>query len=95
MLSTSSEGVILKVKVLPRSSTNQIYKIEKECLKIKVTSPADKDLANKALIELLADIFHIPKSWIKILRGSRSREKTLCLLQQNEEKIRQILSSFR
>ncbi|WP_456325088.1 DUF167 domain-containing protein, partial [Desulfonauticus submarinus] len=65
---------ILQIKVIPKASKQQIIK-EKERIKIKLTSPAQKGKANKQLIELLSKRLKVPKSKIKIVSGENSRDK--------------------
>ncbi|SPD72803.1 conserved hypothetical protein [uncultured Desulfobacterium sp.] len=68
---------IVKVKVLPRSSRNQILGLEAGILKVKLTAPPIEGKANKALIQLLSKTIGIPKSNIEIISGERSSEKIL------------------
>jgi len=42
-----------------------------------VHAPAEGGKANRALIELLADYFRVPKSAITIVRGQFARKKLL------------------
>jgi len=46
-------------------------------LAVKVTAPADKGVANKALIRLLARHLDLPKSALKISAGETARLKTI------------------
>lgn len=46
-------------------------------LKARVSAPPDKGKANEALIALLADHLHIPKSTIAIAGGETARLKTI------------------
>ena len=45
--------------------------------RVSVHAPAEKGRANQALIDVLAEYFSVPKSRIKILRGSTSRRKLI------------------
>lgn len=76
----------IKIKLLPRSSKNQIIGKEGDTLKVKVTSPPVDGKANEALIELLAKRLGVSKSNIKIISGRRSKLKTvqICGLSQKE-----------
>ena len=67
----------IKVKLLPRSSRNQIIGKEGDVLKVKVTSPPVDGLANQALIALLAKRLKLPKRCIEIISGKSSRLKSL------------------
>ena len=71
------DRTIIKVKLIPRSSKNQIIGKDGDVLKVKVTSPPVEGLANKALIELLAKRLGIPKGRINIISGKSSRLKSL------------------
>lgn len=70
-----SGGVRFNVKVLPRSSRNEIAGEEGEALKIKLNAPPVDGEANKALIAFLADTFKVPKSGVAIIKGETSRHK--------------------
>ena len=78
MIKQTSDGLIIKVKIVPNSSKNDIV-LEEEFIKIKVTAQPIENKANKALIEFLSKTFKIPKTSIEILKGETSKEKTLLL----------------
>ena len=65
----------IKVKVLPRSSRNQIIGKEGDLFKVKLTSPPVEGKANKALIEFLAEKLGIGKGRIEIISGKSSSLK--------------------
>ena len=65
----------IRVKLLPKSSRNQIVGREGDHFKVKVTAPPIEGRANKALIDLLAKKLHVPKSHIEIISGKHSRLK--------------------
>ena len=44
---------------------------------IKIKAPAREGKANKAIIKLLADFFHIPQSSISIKSGLSSKNKVI------------------
>jgi uncharacterized protein (TIGR00251 family) len=68
---------ILKVYVQPKSSKNEIVGPYRDGIKVKVTAPPAQGKANGALRQFLAKALRIPPSQIEILKGHRSREKTL------------------
>ena len=55
MLKTTENGLIIKVKIVPNSSRNEII-LEEEFIKVKVTAQPIENKANKALIEFLSKI---------------------------------------
>lgn len=68
--------MIFSVRVMPRASRNLVKK-ENNGLKVHLTKPAEGGLANKQLIEVLADYFKIKKYRIAILKGHSAREKII------------------
>ena len=87
------EGLIIKIKIVPNSSKNDII-LEDEFIKVKVTAQPIENKANKALIEFLAKRFKVPKTSIEILKGDTSKEKTLFFKINNNEKRLEILSGL-
>lgn len=89
--------VFLSVRVLPNAKRAQIEGVWNEtALKIAVRAPAVEGLANKALIDFLADFFDLKKKNISITHGETGREKTICFenadLQTLENKVKAVLN---
>ena len=78
MIREIAEGLIVKIKIVPNSSKNDIV-LEEEFVKVKVTAQPIENKANKVLIEFLSKSFKIPKTSIEILKGETSKEKTILL----------------
>lgn len=66
----------IDVKVIPRARKDLI-KEEKGLLKVYLCAPASEGKANKALIKILAQHFKIPQSRVEIIKGLKSRHKTI------------------
>ncbi len=81
-----TENIIIKVKICPNSSKNEIIK-EDGFLKIKVTAQPIENKANLALIKLLSKEFKIPKTSIDIIKGETSKEKLVSFSTQDKAKI--------
>jgi uncharacterized protein (TIGR00251 family) len=77
----------LKIKLIPRSSRNEILGREGDGYKVKVTSPPVEGMANKALIVLLAEKLGVPKRDIEITAGNTSRMKTVRIYGMTQEDI--------
>ncbi|MBU2497471.1 MAG: DUF167 domain-containing protein [Proteobacteria bacterium] len=88
--SLQAEGII-KVKVLPRSSRNQIMGMEGGLYKVKVTSPPVGGMANEALIAYLSKRLGVPKSHIEIISGKNARTKSLRIRGLSLDEIASIL----
>lgn len=85
MIKETEQGLIIKVKIVPNSSKNDII-LEEGFIKVKVTAQPIENKANKALIEFLSKSFKIPKTRILILKGDTSKEKTLLFEIDEQEK---------
>ena len=68
---------VIKVKVLPRSSRNQVAIEEGEGYRIKLTAPPVEGKANSALRIFLANSLGLSKSHISIISGEHSRLKSV------------------
>lgn len=89
MLKDTKDGLILKLKISPDASKNEIIKSENG-LKVKITAQPIDGKANKALVEFLSKQFKVPKTSIKIIKGETSKEKTLLFSVIDQEKINKI-----
>ena len=63
------------VKVLPRSSKNEVQKISEGEYKVKLTAAPVDGEANAMLVKVLADFFGVSKSSISIVGGKTSKIK--------------------
>lgn len=93
MIKETNNGLIIRVKIVPNSSKNDII-LEEEFIKVKVTAQPIENKANKALIEFLSKRFKVPKTSIEILKGDTSKEKTLLFNINDESKRHEIISGL-
>ena len=82
---------MIKVKVVPRSSRDEVCGLEGDTLKIKVTAPPVEGAANERVVELLAKRFGLRKSDVRIVQGMRSRLKTVEIRGYSLEDIKGLL----
>jgi uncharacterized protein (TIGR00251 family) len=79
----SKEGVILRVRVTPKSSKDVVEGLEETAqgpaLKVRVRAVPDKGAANAAVVETVADWLGVPKSTITLVGGSTARVKSLAI----------------
>lgn len=71
----------VEVRVTPKAASDAL-KIERlsdgtEILRVRVTVAPEDGRANKAVIALLAEALDVPKSALTLLRGEKSRTKTI------------------
>ncbi|HIG97726.1 MAG TPA: DUF167 domain-containing protein [Candidatus Aenigmarchaeota archaeon] len=68
--------MLISVKVVPNASRNRVLK-DGEVYRVYVNSPAADGKANKALIDVLSEHFSVKKNTIRIVRGEKSKNKTV------------------
>jgi len=65
------------VTVKPRAKKEEVRKTDDGQYMVSVHVPPQEGKANKALIELLANYFSVPKSSVRIIRGQTGRKKLI------------------
>lgn len=65
----------IEVRVQPRASSNEIVGYRNGVLRVRLQAPPVDGAANEALVRFLADEFGVPRRQIRIISGSRSRNK--------------------
>ncbi len=70
----------ISVKVKPGSKKEGVTKVDDSHWIVSVKEPPVEGKANEAIIRLLSDYLHIPKSHIQILKGGRSKNKVIEIL---------------
>lgn len=93
MLKETSEGILVQLKISPNSSKNAIVK-DDNGIKIKLTAQPIEGKANKALIEFLSKQIKVPKTSINILKGETSKDKTILIKVNDNDKIQNIKEMF-
>lgn len=73
----SKDGIVIRVRVQPRSSKKGLDGVSGDLLKVKLTSPPVDGAANGQLIEVLSEALGIKKSSFHIISGSSSRQKVI------------------
>lgn len=87
MLKQSAEGVIVPIKVIPKSSQSTLVGWESDELKVRLAAVPDKGQANTELIHFMAKFFNISKSQIKLISGQTSRHKRLLIVGMSFQEI--------
>jgi uncharacterized protein (TIGR00251 family) len=71
------DGVLLPIRVKPRARKNGTDGCRNGSLVIAVSAAPVDGAANDAVIEVLCDVLHCSKSALTIVRGHKSRDKTV------------------
>lgn len=82
-------SLIVKLKISPNASKNEIIRND-DGIKIKITAQPIENKANKALIEFLSKSLKVPKSYIEIIKGETSKEKTILFKKISSDKMVEI-----
>jgi uncharacterized protein (TIGR00251 family) len=68
--------VTLRVKVVPRSAKSEVIgELADGTLKVKIAAAPEKGRANQALIELLAETYHVSRAAVEIVSGDTAQLK--------------------
>ncbi len=91
-ITRNKNGIYFGVKVLPRSSRDEIAGYINGELKIKLTSVPVQGKANSALIKFIANILNISRNRVQIVRGDTSSHKQLFISGDDTEITRKLLA---
>jgi uncharacterized protein YggU (UPF0235/DUF167 family) len=69
----------IKVRVLAGAKHEAIEHLSSDHFKISVKEPAQQNLANTRVIELIAAHYELPASKVKIINGHQSTSKLLSI----------------
>lgn len=78
LVESDERGVIITFKVKPNAASEKLWLNQDEII-LSVNAPALDNKANMRVMELLAEIFSVPKSKIEMLSGYRSRLKRVLI----------------
>jgi uncharacterized protein (TIGR00251 family) len=71
------DGIQLSLRVTTRAGKNAVTGMRDDLLLLSVRAAPTDGEANSAVIQTLADTLKIAKSRIHLVRGTKSREKTI------------------
>lgn len=83
--------VWLSLRVQPKASRNRLTVEPDGRVKASITAPPAGGAANAALCELLANELNVPKSAVRVVRGEKSRDKTVAIRGLNESEVSNVL----
>ena len=91
-VSDSGDGVVLKVKVQPRASRDEVVGPHGDELKIRITAPPVAGAANKHLLKFLAKKLQVARSQMSIASGVTSRAKSIAIEGISVDEVQQRLT---
>ena len=95
-LTPTPQGCFIHLHVIPNSDTTLFpgyYHPWRHTIDIHINSPAKDNQANNEIIELLSQLFKLPKNNITIIKGKKSRQKTIHLKNISINKAKKILEA--
>jgi len=78
-LTTTPEGLIVPLKVVPGASRDRIAGELAGALKVAVAAPPEKGKANKAVVRLLAKALGLRVNQIEVVKGATSPNKSVLI----------------
>jgi uncharacterized protein len=84
-------GVLIRVKVVPRASKDEISGQLDGAIKIRLQAPPVEGKANKALVHFMAKMLDVSKSAVTILSGETGRSKRVAVRGVNAEEAKEKL----
>ena len=67
----------IKIKVIPDSKIEKLEKIEEDSWRIWVKSPAENNLANNRVLEIVREVY--PNQSVRIISGHHSPSKIVSI----------------
>lgn len=74
-LSAASGGVDIAVHAQPRASRSRVVGEHGGRLKVQLAAPPVDGEANQALVDLVADLFRVPKRQVAVVQGLTGKRK--------------------
>ncbi len=90
-LKEEKNGVLLKIKVQPKASHNQIVGIMEDALKIRLTAPPVDGKANLACLKFLAETLGVSRQQVELVSGQTGRQKLIRIAGLSPAQIQQAL----
>jgi uncharacterized protein (TIGR00251 family) len=91
---TAGDLLHLDIKVLPGASKNEFTGIKEGRLRVKIAAPPEDGKANGELISFFARALGCAKRDIVLVKGEKSRMKTLGIPLSRREELEKILGEF-
>jgi len=86
-------GIVINVRVQPGAKRSKVIGLHGGALKIAVAAPPVDGKANAALIEFLCETFDLRKSRVEIIRGHKSRDKTVLIREIDDSSLGKLIVS--
>lgn len=79
MLTLTTTGVRIAVRVQPRAARTRVVGRQGAALRVQVTAPPVGGAANAAVVELLAGWLGVPRRTVALVHGVSGRDKVIAV----------------
>lgn len=79
MITSTPEGVVIDVRVIPRAAKAGIAGTRDAALLVRLNAPPVEGAANAELIEVMSKALGVPRRAVTIVAGERSRNKRVAV----------------
>ena len=93
-IQSTSRELLLPIHVQTRAARNEIVGSRAGALKIRLTGPPVENQANRLLVQFLAACLHLSRADVWLVRGHKSRSKTVAVRGLSEEELIEHLSLY-
>ena len=87
-LTVRGDTIVLDVHVVPRASKTQVVGLHDGRVKVALDAPPVDGAANAALVRFFADALGLKQRDVTLVRGEKSRQKTLAIVGAREADVR-------
>jgi uncharacterized protein (TIGR00251 family) len=91
VIRSTSSGVELDVRVIPRAKKTVIDGERDGVLLLRVAAPPVDDAANDALVRYFAERCHVPQRAVQIVSGARGRRKRVAIEGISADSMRELI----
>ena len=84
----------MSVHIQPGAAKSEISGLHGDAIKIRIKARPVEGAANAALAEFMATCLGVPRKAVKILRGEKSRRKSVWVAIQADEAIRRLMGNM-
>jgi uncharacterized protein (TIGR00251 family) len=91
MITSSPEGAIVDVRVIPRARKSEVAGTRDNAILVRLNAPPVDGAANSELIRLLATVLDLPQRNVQIVSGEHSRGKRVRISGRTAAEVERIL----
>ena len=92
LITPSSDGVVLDVRVIPRADKSGIAGTRHDALLVRLNAAPVEGAANAELVEVLAAVLGVPRRNVTLIAGERSRSKRVRVAGVTVEQVNRLLT---